>query len=157
MIEFNNNISDIENIWDRFAYNVSTALSAKAKALADAVAQKIRNEKLSGALLVEKTGLLKNSITSSVEENDGGVLASIYVDGDVPYAAIQEYGGRTKAHVIEAIRGKALAFGHDGKQSFFARVDHPGSILPERSYLHSTLDEMHDNIITEFGSALEKA
>lgn len=49
------------------------------------------------------------------------------------YAAIHQFGGRTKAHVIRARNKKALFWpgaGHPVRQ-----VNHPGSVIPARPYL----------------------
>jgi len=48
----------------------------------------------------------------------------------MPYAAIHQFGGRTKPHRILPKRGKALKFG--GK--FYAAVNHPGSNIPARPF-----------------------
>ncbi|MEQ1774605.1 MAG: phage virion morphogenesis protein [Burkholderiales bacterium] len=47
------------------------------------------------------------------------------------YAAIHQFGGKTKPHVIRARRKKALAFGGIMRKS----VNHPGSVIPARPYL----------------------
>ncbi len=133
---------------------LQNALAVKSRAIADALKQKV-DDKLSGAVLQSKTGLLKNSIASGTEENGDGVRASVFVDGDVPYAAIQEYGGVTKEHIIQAVNSKTLSFAMNGKQSFFAYVNHPGSVIPERSYLRSSLDDMGDEITDGMNDAIE--
>jgi len=133
---------------------VNSALLAKSQALADALADTIRNDKLSGGILESRTGLLKDSINNTVEDAADGVNASVSAGENVPYAAIQEYGGQTKAHVIEATQGKALAFSWAGKQAFFRSVHHPGSDIPERSYLRSAFDEMQDDILDGLSDAL---
>ena len=66
---------------------------------------------------------------------------------DVPYARIQEFGGRTAAHEIVAIKAKALAFVADGKACFAKSVHHPGSVIPERSFMRSALDDMRGEIV----------
>ncbi|HEU5047078.1 MAG TPA: hypothetical protein VFT64_04460 [Rickettsiales bacterium] len=121
------------------------ALLMKSQELADSLQQKV-GEKLSGDVLQSKTGLLSNSVMSEVQETDAGVSTSVFVNGDVPYAAIQEYGGTTKAHIITALNGKMLAFSMDGKLMFAPQVNHPGSVIPEHSYLRSSLDEMSGHI-----------
>jgi len=136
---------------------LAAALLAKSQALKDALVGNVRDGKLSGEVLAEKTGLLKNSIDGTAVDTGQGVSASVFVSGDVPYAAIQEYGGDTKAHVIEALNGKALAFGWQGKQAFFTHVNHPGSAIPERSYLRSALEEMQGDIESDFMEALGEA
>jgi phage gpG-like protein len=134
---------------------LNATLLNKSQSVADLLVRKIRDEKLSGTALSEKSGRLKESINSAVEDTGQGAVASVFVDGDVPYAAIQEYGGVTKAHVIEALNARALAFNRGGKASFFTRVNHPGSVIPERSYLRSAFEEMQDDIVAGFEEALQ--
>lgn len=129
------------------------ALVAKSQALAEALQQKV-GDKLSGEVLQSKTGLLRNSIANSVEENSDGVSSVVFVSGDVPYASIQEYGGTTKAHIIEAANGKALAFTSNGKKVFLKQVNHPGSVIPEHSYLRSSLADMNDEIVGGMSDAV---
>jgi hypothetical protein len=59
-----------------------------------------------------------------------------------PYAAIQECGGTTRAHVIEAINAAALRFEIGGRTVFAKRVMHPGSVIPARSFLAAALAEL---------------
>jgi phage gpG-like protein len=125
--------------------SLKAALFAKSQDLATALQEKV-GDKLSGEVLQSRTGRLKDSIVSVTEESETQVNSSVFVGGDVPYAAIQEYGGVTKAHIIAAANGRALAFAMSGKQRFFRSVNHPGSVIPERSYLRSSLDEMSDDI-----------
>ncbi len=83
----------------------------------------------------------------SVERTATGSAASVGSYGDVKYAAIQEYGGKTGAHEILPVKGKVLAFLVGGAMRFARRVEHPGSVIPERSYLRSSLDEMSAEIV----------
>ena len=62
----------------------------------------------------------------------------------------------TKAHIIEATNAKALSFPFGGKQAFFTRVNHPGSDIPARSYLNSSLDDMSDDIVDGMGDAVSE-
>jgi hypothetical protein len=48
------------------------------------------------------------SIFQQVTDSANSVTGMVYSSG-LPYAAIQEFGGWTKAHAIEAKKGKALA------------------------------------------------
>jgi hypothetical protein len=101
-----------------------------------------------------KSGLgpLQQGVKLQHIEEVGSVTERVYID-DVPYAAIQEYGGKTPPHVIEAVNGKALAFMMGGPLGFssgggvtalvFAKkVNHPGSLIPERSYARLALVQM---------------
>ncbi len=129
------------------------ALMAQSDMLAQQLVQTIVDEKLSGEVLQSRTGKLRSSMESSVAVTDSGVGGQITSDG-VAYAAIQEYGGVTKAHIIEATKAKALAFEMQGKQAFFKRIQHPGSVIPERSFMRSALEESIDTIVSGFRQAL---
>ena len=54
---------------------------------------------------------------------------------------------RPRAHEIVPVKGQALAFMVGGVLRFARKVEHPGSLIPERSYLRSTLDEMSGDIV----------
>jgi phage gpG-like protein len=89
---------------------------------------------------------LRDSIRMQASQQDGAIGVEIFSDGDVPYAAIQEYGGKTAAHEILPDKARVLAFALNGRQVFARRIQHPGSQIPERSYLRSALDEQGDDI-----------
>src|SRR5208283_5329615 len=105
-------------------------------------------------------GALRDSIAASVSAYADGVVASVASEGDVKYAAIQEYGGKTSAHEILPVKRQALAFVIGGAQLFARRVEHPGSLIPERSYLRSSLDDMgreiHDALAQAAADAWER-
>ncbi len=103
-------------------------------------------QKLTNDVLNVRSGNLRRSIARQVNSSATSVIGKVFSSGDVKYAAIQEYGGQTKAHVIEAINGKALAFKMGGKEVFFRKVNHPGSNIPERSFLRSSLADMQEEI-----------
>ena len=67
--------------------------------------------------------------------------------------AIQEFGGKTAAHEILPVKAQALAFVAGGALRFARKVEHPGSLIPERSYLRSSLDEMSDEIVAALADA----
>ena len=125
---------------------VREALDRKVSELALRLEAKVKG-KLSGEVLQVRTGALRRSIAGDVTHTAASVTGRVYSSGDVKYAGIHEFGGTTKAHVIEALNGKALAFKAGGKPVFAKRVNHPGSKVPERSYLRSSLTEMRDEIV----------
>ena len=135
---------------------LGAALAAKAAELSAALAV-VRNDKLMGGVLNARTGALRNSIVAEVSASSDGVVASVGSVGDVKYAAIQEYGGRTAAHEILPNKAQALAFVSGGAQRFARRVEHPGSVIPERSYLRSSLAEMRDEIVSSLTEAAAEA
>ena len=73
------------------------------------------------------------------------------------YAAIQEYGGKTSAHEILPAKGDVLAFVAGDGQHFARRIEHPGSVIPERSYLRSSLEDMNDEILAALAGAAAEA
>jgi phage gpG-like protein len=96
--------------------------------------------KLSDDVLHVRTGRLRRSVHYAMIGSDD--LPAAVIGTNVEYARIHEYGGTTRAHVIEAINARFLAFrGSDGDMVFRARVLHPGSKMPERSFLRSALGE----------------
>jgi phage gpG-like protein len=142
---------------DGYPAALQAALSAKAGELAAALADLVKNDKLAGSVLNMRTGALSDSITASVAAEAGGVRASVGSEGDVKYAAIQEYGGKTGAHEIVPAKGDVLAFVVGEGQHFARKVEHPGSLIPERSYLRSALADMKDEILAALADAAAEA
>jgi phage gpG-like protein len=140
-----------------YAGALASDLAAKANALANALADKVKNEKLSGEVLNTRSGALKDSIAAEVSADGDGIQATIGSRGDIKYAAIQEYGGRTAAHEILPDKASVLTFVVGGATRFARRVEHPGSQIPERSYLRSSLDEMRDDIVAGLADALNQS
>lgn len=132
------------------------ALLRKVTGLTFKLEAKIK-DKLSGKVLQVRSGKLRRSIHSKVDSTPTSVTGMAASSGDVKYAGIHEFGGQTKAHIIEAKNAKALAFKMNGKQVFFRRVNHPGSKMPERSFMRSSLKDMHDEIVQEMNEAAAEA
>ena len=130
-------------------------LAAKAALLAEALADKVRDEKLSGQVLNAVSGVLRESIVAEIAIEGDAVVASVGSAGDVKYAAIHEYGGKTAAHEILPSKASVLAFVAGGAMRFARRVEHPGSVMPERSYLRSSFAEMMDEIVTTLSRSTE--
>lgn len=113
----------------------------------------VRN-KLSGQMLKRKTGALAASIGFEVGEDASGVQARVgTIKKTVVYAAIHEYGGRTAPHIIRPKNKKALAFG--GR--VVKQVNHPGSKMPERSFLRGSLAEHRQAFFDRVQAAAAKA
>lgn len=97
-------------------------------------------DNLSGRLLARRSGRLADAQTVSIDASDEGVSATVGFDPEtVPYGAIQEFGGTTRAHLIVAKEAKALAFSLGGRLLMAKRVNHPGSVIPAHSFLRSAL------------------
>ena len=139
-----------------FSLSGDDALAAKAETLASALAETVKLDKLSGQVLAARSGALRDSIEAEVAADGDAIVATVASVGDVKYAAIQEYGGKTGAHEILPVKGKVLAFLAGGATRFAARVEHPGSTIPARSYLCATLDEQSDAIIAALATTPEE-
>jgi phage gpG-like protein len=136
---------------------IQSALRAKAADLAERLRQHVTDDKLSGQVLQSRSGALRASIAAEVNDDAGQIIARVFSSGDIKYAAIQEYGGRTAPHDIVPDKAKALAFLVHGAPVFAKIVHHPGSQIPARSYLRSSLSDMGDQIIAEFTAAAADA
>lgn len=98
-----------------------------------------------------QTGLLRRSIRATKAIVVGGVVASA-IGSNVKYAAIHEFGGQTKPHIIKAKKGKALAFSIGGRKILATQVKHPGSKMPARRYVSSTVEARAGNYTEAFGN-----
>ena len=114
---------------------------------------------LQGAVLKYRSGELYASIYGNVVDNQSeitGKVASSASSKAAPYARIQEFGGTTKPHVIEAVNGKALRFNMGGKEVFFTKVNHPGSVIPAAHYIGGPFDAMKGEIALSLKEASEE-
>ena len=95
--------------------------------------QKLQNPgpKRQGGKILIASARLKNSITPFSDAKQATVGTN------VKYAAIHQFGGITKPHIIRARDKKALAFG--GR--VFKSVKHPGSNIPARPFLQLTPED----------------
>lgn len=120
---------------------VRASLYRKVLVLAIMLQTYIRTDKLSGQVLNRVSGALSRSIQQLVTQDEAKVIGRVYSAGDVKYAGIHEYGGQTSPHDIVPKKGVALKFmGAGAKGEVFAKiVHHPGSKMPERSFMRSSL------------------
>ncbi len=140
---------------DGYPAALRVALAAKANELAAALADRVRNDKLAGAPLNVRSGALQASIIADVSTDGDDVIASVGSSGDVKYAAMQEYGGKTAAHEILPSKAQALVFTAEGAPRFTRKVEPDGSLIPERSY--ASLDEMSGEIASALARAVTDA
>lgn len=111
-------------------------------------------KKLSGEVLKVRSGALHRSILSEVKEETNEIIGRVFSSGDVKYARIHEFGGTTRAHIIEPRRAPVLAFVMGGNTVFARRVHHPGSRMPERSFMRSTLTELRGVIVHDLSDGI---
>lgn len=142
---------------DRIPPAVSAAVEAKVRALTINLQGHVVRDKLQGQVLNHRSGALGRSIQMSVNRAGSATIGKVFSAGDVKYAAIHEFGGQTPPHEILPNKAKALAFIMGGKQVFAKRVQHPGSKMPERSFLRSSLGDMAEEIILGIRQAATQA
>ncbi len=138
--------------FDAMPAAIRAALKDKIADLADRLVDRIKNDKLGGEVLRARSGALRGSIGSSVDD-DG---ASVFSVG-VKYAFAQEYGfdgDETVAAHARAIReafGKAIQ-----PKTIFLRAFSRHMNLPERSFMRSALDDMQDEIARALNDAVSE-
>ena len=115
---------------------------------AEALKTKVQG-KLSGPVLKAPTGALKGSINVKDDFTTNSITSSVGVNlGSIPYARIHEYGG-----TILPKNGPYLVFKTpDGAWHKVTRV-----VMPERSYLRSSLAEMAPFIEKAIRASLKKS
>jgi phage gpG-like protein len=86
---------------------------------------------------LKKSGRLSTSMRLKVGPH------SATVSTDAPYAAIHQFGGKTKPHVIRPKFGKALAFTAKKFGKIVVKsVNHPGSNIPARPFFPISGDRL---------------
>ncbi|WP_215782023.1 phage virion morphogenesis protein [Paludibacterium sp. B53371] len=84
-------------------------------------------KKVRGGKILQRSGRLAGSMTEFSDNDNAGVGTN------VKYAAIQNFGGKTKPHEIRPRNKKALAWAGGGHP--VGKVNHPGSNIPAREFL----------------------
>ncbi len=111
--------------------------------------------------LTSRSGRLRNSvkIIPARKRKSGVYEAGLKAGGPgVPYAAIHEFGGRTKPHRIVPRKAKVLSWrGKSGARRYAASVAHPGSNIPARPYLLPALKKNLRQLEKQLSVAIEVA
>lgn len=134
---------------------VRAALLKKTYALAVQLADRVRR-KLSGEVLNVRTGNLRASIFEDVQSDAASVIGRVYSSGDVKYAAAHEFGATIRIPEIVPVKAKALHFIIGGKDIFAMRARAHDVVLPERSFLRSSLVDMKAQIIAGLQEAVQE-
>lgn len=141
--------------------NAPLKLTAQLQSMAIDVALDARETAASKA--GSRSGRLARSITGEVATTDSTVTITLKTEG-VPYAYAQEMGATTPPHMIVPRRGTALAFFWNSQASykqggaaFFAKVMHPGGIIPAKHYIREGLESVRDQFRQACRNAAEMA
>jgi phage gpG-like protein len=118
--------------------------------------RKVQSEKLSGQVLKVRTGTLRSSINTRVDQGADSVTAT--VGTNIRYGRVHEYGFDGSQSVRAHLRHITEAFGRPIRpttQNVGAYTRHVH--LPERSFLRSALREMQPQIEAELSAAVAQA
>lgn len=137
------------------AQEVGVRIANAPAAYAQVVEQKMGNvvnllygrvrEHLDGETLQRRSGELYDSIQKGVTTTENTVVGTVWTDSLI--ASIHERGGTTRPHEIVPVNARALRF--VAGKIFFTRddvvfaskVNHPGSRIPQRSFMAASLSE----------------
>ncbi|WP_047396535.1 phage virion morphogenesis protein [Chitinibacter sp. ZOR0017] len=142
MIQVEIDTSRLEALFERLAKAAASpapAMRAVAGVMLDAVEENFVQEGRprwlglkpgyrTGGRILNNTGRLAGSLVKSSDATGAQVKAG---NSEVKYAAIHQFGGQTRPHLIVARNAKALKFGNRYAKS----VKHPGSKIPARPFL----------------------
>lgn len=134
---------------------VQAAIEKKMRLQAADISARIK-QKLSGELLNVKSGALRNSIYARIYSSKNRVLLSVGSRGDVPYAALHNYGGVVQHPGVSS--DKVVVFRDKGGSKVFSRGISPHSIpIPERNFVESTIDDSKGELIQDLIDAVAEA
>lgn len=109
--------------------------------------------KLSDDVLHVRTGKLHASVFSEVVDTPNRVVGIVGAGRGVAYAAIHEFGGVVRIPEVVPTNAKALHWVTGGKDVFVMRARAHDVVIPQRSYLRSSLDDMKGQILEELTTA----
>jgi phage gpG-like protein len=136
-------IGDAEIIrkFDQFPARLHEEVKKGIGRLALMLARNVQRDKLSGQVLKVRTGRLRRSIASLVE--DSGSVVSGVVSTPVKYAPPHEFGFHGTVSVREHVREIKQAWGRSiTPKSITVRAHEMKLNLPERSFLRSALHDL---------------
>lgn len=87
--------------------------------------------------ILQRSGRLASSIVQRFDSNQA------VVGTNVVYAAIHQFGGQTKPHVIRPRTKRALAFGG----IVVRQVNHPGSKIPARPFFRLSPGDLREVVL----------
>jgi phage gpG-like protein len=127
-------IANLRAMGPRIRERLRQAITREAIALT----RHVKEEKLSGQVLKNRTGTLRRSINFKVTEDAAGVSGS--VGTGLKYARVHEYGFNGTVSIREHLRTVKQAFGRPIEPISVTVREHARRVkLPERSFLRSSL------------------
>jgi hypothetical protein len=117
------------------------------------LAEYIKREKLSGQVLKNRTGNLRNSVFPSMESSGSQIIGTVAVDNTAPYGRYQEYGAQIPERV--PVKAKALRW-YVGGSPVFAMRARAFTLLP-RPFMRPSLDEKAPSITAAIRQSVNEA
>ena len=111
---------------------------------------------LSGPAGPRRLGVRSGALRASIHDRPYGG-EGVIVGTDKPYAAIHEFGGKTKPHRIDARVGKFLRWQSGGETRFARFVNHPGSHIPRRPHRRPAVESVWPVLQALFAGNLDEA
>jgi len=145
---------NFEEYLDTKAERIVEAIRAEMQAEVVNLLSYIKDSKLSGQVLNQRSGNLKNSAFTEVENQGSQIEGTVGFGRTVPYAAIHNYGGKIN---VPEVDGKLMVFERAGMTVFTMRHRAFTVTMPERNYLESSLAEQEQAIMAGFESAVDEA
>ena len=144
--------------WEQSADAILAAIEpALRRAMAD-LQSYIQNYKLSGQVLKSHKNAagLKGSLNVSFERN-GDITMAGYVGTSLIYAKIHEYGFAGREFVPNFYRMQTMAWGKPiSPREVYVKNHYRNMIMPERSYMRTSLDERREAIVTRIQAAVDE-
>lgn len=136
-----------------FGLGVKERLRVAVQRSAIALTRYVKERKLSGQVLKNRTGTLRRKINYQLHESPTEVGASVGVL--LSYAPVHEYGFDGTVTVKAHLRTITQAFGRPIAPVTFTMPAHPRHMkLPERSFLRSSLRENAPSIREQLAAAV---
>ena len=142
---------DFASFMEEKAEMIVEAVRAEMTAATGNLLAYIKDEKLSGQVLNQRSGNLKNSGFIEQVEGGGQITGFVGFGRTVPYAAIHNYGGKIN---VPAVEGKLMVFQSGGETVFTMKHRAFTVEMPARNYLESSAEEQTEVITAEFRDAV---
>lgn len=153
-------IARLDGMPPRVMAEVNVAIRSETQAVAETARRRAGE-------LFKNPAKIQSAIRYFVDTQPNKVTGTVEATG-LPYLRIQEYGGVTSPHDIFPVNGTVLAFpmpgaaqfrtgATSGDMIFTKHVHHPGSVLPERSFLRYALARRRAEIRAAIFGAVSRA
>lgn len=154
MIEFTVDSSQVEEYIGTRGDLIIAALRSELTGQTNNLLSYIKDDKLSGQVLNQRSGNLKNSGFTEVTETAETMLGTDNFGRTAPYAQIHEFGGNIS---IPEVTGKLMVFERNGETIFTRRHKAFVVRIPARPYAEPSLEEMSPEIIAGLQGAVDRA